>query len=129
MAQPRRWRDGLSVVARKLVEVAGSAAVANLSLTMVIAWAVIGLSAGFTDHWLEALFAVSGAMTFVMVFFIQHSTARDLRAIMIKLDELISADDDAHNDVVSAEQGSLNEQEELEEIVQQRATSSRPGPD
>jgi low affinity Fe/Cu permease len=66
------------------------------------------------------LFAVSGAVAFVMVFFIQHSTARDLRAILIKLDELITADDAAHDDVVNAEHRTLNEQEMLERTVRDR---------
>jgi low affinity Fe/Cu permease len=89
---------------------------------LVATWLVIGLIAGFSDRWLEALFAVSGAVTFVMVFFIQHSTGRDLRAILIKFDELISADDAAHDDVVSAEHRTLNEQEKLEKTVRARAT-------
>jgi low affinity Fe/Cu permease len=118
-----RWRDLVSSSARAVVEWIGSAAAAVVSLVLVVAWLVVGLVAGFTDHWLEALFAVSGAVTFVMVFFIQHSTARDLRAILIKLDELISVDDDAHDDVVSAEHRSLNEQEELEDVVRERATN------
>jgi low affinity Fe/Cu permease len=118
-----RWRDLVSSSARAVVEWIGSAAAAVVSLVLVVAWLVVGLVAGVTDHWLEALFAVSGAVTFVMVFFIQHSTARDLRAILIKLDELISVDDDAHDDVVSAEHRSLNEQEELEDVVRERATN------
>jgi low affinity Fe/Cu permease len=117
-----RWRDVISSSARAVVEWIGSAAAAVVSVVLVVVWLVIGLVAGFTEHWLEALFAVSGAVTFMMVFFIQHSTARDLRAILIKLDELISVDDDAHDDVVSAERRSLNEQEELEDTVRKRAT-------
>jgi low affinity Fe/Cu permease len=118
----RGWRNGLSVAARTVVEWIGSGAAAVVSLIMLIVWLAIGLVAGFTQHWMETLFAVSGAVTFIMVFFIQHSTARDLRAILIKLDELISADDDAHDDVISAEQRTLHEQEELEETVRHRAT-------
>jgi low affinity Fe/Cu permease len=115
------WNDAVSATARTVVEWIGSSVAAAVSLLLVLVWLVIGLAAGFTDHWLEALFAVSGAATFVMVFFIQHSTARDLRAILIKLDELISVDDDAHDDVVSAERRSLNEQEQLEDTVRERA--------
>jgi low affinity Fe/Cu permease len=120
-----RWRDMVSASARAVVEWIGSGVAAVVSLVMVAVWVVIGLVAGFTEHWLEALFAVSGAVTFVMVFFIQHSTARDLRAILIKLDELISVDDDAHDDVVSAERRSLNDQEDLEETVRERAKGHR----
>jgi low affinity Fe/Cu permease len=123
MVRSKRWRDGLSAAARRLVEVVGSAAAAALSLAIVVGWVVVGVVAGFTERWLAALFAVSGAVTFVMVFFIQHSTARDLRAILVKLDELIRANEDAHDDVVGAEQRSLNEQEQLEETVHKRATS------
>jgi low affinity Fe/Cu permease len=112
----------LSLAARRIVEWVGSGAAAAVSLALVLVWTAIGAVAGFTEHWLEALFAVSGAVTFVMVFFIQHSTARDLRAILIKLDELIAVDDRAHDDVVSAEKQTLGDQEELEDRVRERAT-------
>jgi low affinity Fe/Cu permease len=121
MTQPTRWRDGLSATARLVVAWVGSGAAAALSLVLVAAWLLIGLIAGFSDRWLDVLFAVSGAVTFVMVFFIQHSTARDLRAILIKLDELVSADDAAHDDVIGAEHRPLNEQEQLEQTVRARA--------
>jgi low affinity Fe/Cu permease len=50
-----------------------------------------------------------------MVFVIQHATNRESRAVLLKLDELVRASDEARNAVISVENRSLREQEEIEE--------------
>jgi low affinity Fe/Cu permease len=109
------FRDRVSDGARLAVDAAGSGTVIVLAILLAVAWVVVGLVRGFTETWLSVLFAVSGAVTFVMVFLIQHATARDLRAVLLKLDELVTAHDDASDEVIRAERRPLNEQEELEE--------------
>jgi low affinity Fe/Cu permease len=51
----------------------------------------VGVVAGFPDRWNALLWSVASAVTFVMVFLIQHTTDRQSRAILLKLDELIPA--------------------------------------
>ena len=87
----QRVRSRVSDAARAVVDGAGSGPATVVSLTLVLVWVVIGLMFGFSEDWLALLFACSGAVTFVMVFFIQHVTARDLRAVLLKLDELVAA--------------------------------------
>jgi low affinity Fe/Cu permease len=79
----------------------------------MLIWAVIGLVVGFSQHWLDLLYALTGSFTFVMVFLIQHTTAAETRAILLKLDELVRANDGAANDVIAAEDRTLEEQNEL----------------
>jgi low affinity Fe/Cu permease len=86
-------------------------------LSLVALWTVVGIVAGFGQHWLDLLFAVTGGVTFVMVFLIQHTTGVQTRAVMLKLDELIRATDGARNDLIAAEQRPLHEQKRLEDRV------------
>jgi low affinity Fe/Cu permease len=107
----------LSAAARIVVAGAGSAGVAAIALVLVALWTVVGIVAGFNQHWLDLLYAVTGGATFVMVFLIQHTTGVQTRAVLLKLDELIRATDGARNDVIAAEQRPLHEQERLEQRV------------
>jgi low affinity Fe/Cu permease len=91
----RRLRNATSHAARAVVDWAGSASAAVVAVLVVASWVTVGVLAGFSDPWLAVLFALTGAVTFVMVFFIQHATGRDMRAILLKLDELVRASDGA----------------------------------
>jgi low affinity Fe/Cu permease len=110
----RRLRNATSHAARAVVDWAGSATAAVVALLVVASWVTIGVLVGFSDLWLAVLFALTGAVTFVMVFFIQHATGRDMRAILLKLDELVHASDGASDDVIDVEHLPLHEQERLE---------------
>ena len=115
--QPRHPASHLSTAARIIVAGAGSAAVATIALVLVALWTVVGIVAGFNQHWLDLLYAVTGGVTFIMVFLIQHTTGVQTRAVLLKLDELIRATDGASNDVIAAEHRPLHEQARLEERV------------
>jgi low affinity Fe/Cu permease len=104
----------LSTGARATVQVAGSSVTAVLAATLVGVWTVVGLVRGFGHHWLDVLYASSGAVTFVMVFLIQHTSGRETRAILLKLDELIRATDGARDQFIAAEHKPLHEQTHLE---------------
>jgi low affinity Fe/Cu permease len=112
--RPRHPASHVSVAARIMVAGAGSAVVAAVALVLVTLWTVVGIVEGFSQHWLDLLFAVTGGITFVMVFLIQHTTGVQTRAVLLKLDELIRATDGASNDVIAAEQRPLHEQKRLE---------------
>jgi low affinity Fe/Cu permease len=115
--QPRHPASHLSTAARIIVAGAGSAAVATIALVLVALWTVVGIVAGFNQHWLDLLYAVTGGVTFIMVFLIQHTTGVQTRAVLLKLDELIRATDGARDDVIAAEHRPLHEQARLEERV------------
>lgn len=106
-----------------MVDAAGSAVTTVLVLTLLGVWVGIGFAEGFTEHWLELLFAVSAAVTLVMVFLIQHTSDRRERAILLKLDELIHSLPEADDQLIAAERRPLHEQEDLESTVEKNALS------
>lgn len=107
-------RNALSRLTRAAVDLAGAAGAAAAAVLLVLAWLVVAMTTGFGARWLAALYAVTAAVTFVMVFVIQHATGRDLRAVLLKLDELVDATDGARDDVINAERRPLHVQERLE---------------
>src|SRR5688500_4815749 len=103
VTQPRRRiRSGISAAAHTVVEMAGSAWAAAAAIVLALSWLAVGLTSGFTERWMSVLVAVTSVFTFVMVFFIQHTTGRESRALMLKLDELIRATTDARDDLIAA---------------------------
>ena len=119
-------RNGLSRAVAAVVTAAGSTAAAVLAMAGVAAWLAVGVAVGFTPGWLDVLFAVSGAVTLVMVIFIQHTTARQLRAVLLKLDELVRVDSHADDRLIGAERTPLEVQENLERDGAAR-TDEAPG--
>jgi low affinity Fe/Cu permease len=120
-------RSAISAVAHKSVDAAASAWAVAASVVATLAWVVVGFAFGFTHWWMDVLVVVTSLITFVMVFLIQHKTGQQSRALMLKLDELIRANGDARNDLIAAEHRSLDEQEELEEIVREdHPAAARP---
>ena len=110
-----RTRGHLARIVAAVVTGAGSVVTAGIAFAGVVAWTIVGIVAGFTREWLDVLFAVSGAVTLIMVIFIQHTTARESRALMLKLDELLRVHNDASNRYIGAENTPLEKQEELED--------------
>ncbi len=70
----------------------------------VIGWAVLGLATGFPSWWATSLYATTSSVTFVMVFVIQHTQARQTAATQRKLDELIRATARADDSLIAVEE-------------------------
>jgi low affinity Fe/Cu permease len=119
-----RIRDHLSRIVAGLANGAASTAASVVAVLMILVWVVVGLGAGFTSRWLSVLFTVTSAVTFVMVFVIQHTTGRQLRAVLLKLDALVHAQPDADNELIAAERRPLHEQDHLERDAPARRASS-----
>ena len=64
-----------------------------LAIALVILWAVSGPIFGWSDPWQLVINAGTTIVTFLMVFVIQNMQSRDTRAMQIKLDELIRANE------------------------------------
>jgi low affinity Fe/Cu permease len=107
------WAKLISGVARRTVAAAGSTAVAAVAVGAMATWTLVGVVRGFNQHWLDLLYALTGSITFIMVFLIQHTTGMETRAILLKLDELVRATEGAADEVIKAEQRPLAEQNEL----------------
>ena len=59
---------------------------------------------GFPAWWQTMLYSVTGSITFVMVFVIQHTQERQTSATQRKLDELIRSSVRADNTLIAVEE-------------------------
>ena len=82
-----------------------------LALLVILVWVVTGPVFGYSDTWQLVINTGTTIVTFLMVFLIQNTQNRDSRAIHVKLDELIHAMNEAHDDIVHIEEAP---EEELE---------------
>ena len=73
------------------------------ALSVIIIWAITGPIFHFSDTWQLVINTGTTIITFLMVFVIQHSQNKDTVAIQLKLNELIAANHDASNRLVSIE--------------------------
>jgi low affinity Fe/Cu permease len=104
-----------SKVATKAVVVSGSIWAFLSALLIVLVWLVTGPIFGFSDTWQLVINTGTTIVTFLMVFLIQHGQTRDIRAIHLKLDELVRAVGGASNELIDVEERSDHELRALDE--------------
>ena len=85
-------------------ELVGHAVSGTLAGTFVVIWLIVGIKYGFPGWWSTVLAGVSAAVTFVMVFVIQHTQSRQTAATQRKLDELIRASTRADDALIGVEE-------------------------
>jgi len=99
--EQRHWTSRLL---HHLGGLAAHSGAGTLAGVMVAGWAVIGLATGFPAWWQTTLYSVTGSVTFVMVFVIQHTQERQTSATQRKLDELIRTSIRADNTLIAVEE-------------------------
>jgi low affinity Fe/Cu permease len=70
---------------------------------IVAVWAVTGPVFGYSDTWQLVINTGTTIVTFLMVFLMQNTQNRDTAAIQLKLDELIRANKNARNAMLTLE--------------------------
>jgi len=76
-----------------------------LAIMVVTVWLVGLFRYGIQDTNYQLIINTSTTIvTFIMVFLIQHSTNRGTRAVQLKLDALIAAQDHVENKLIGAEE-------------------------
>ncbi len=98
-----------------------------LAFLAIILWAATGPLFGWSDTWQLVINTGTTIVTFLMVFVIQNTQNRDTAAIHLKLDELIRVNKAARNSLISLEEQSESEVEEVKSaFVDLAATDKLP---
>jgi low affinity Fe/Cu permease len=100
-------------VAGKVSQAAGSFWTFSLAFLVVIAWAATGPIFHYSETWQLVINTGTTIVTFLMVFVIQHAQNKDMRAVQIKLNELIAAVEGASNRLIDVEDLTDRELEHL----------------
>ena len=95
-------------------EMVGSAWAFILAVVIIVVWGVTGPLYGFSDTWQLIINTGTTIITFLMVFLIQNTQNRDAKAIHLKLDELIKANEGARNSMINLDKLSDEQLAELE---------------
>lgn len=80
---------------------------------IVIIWAVLGPAFKYSETWQLVINTGTTIITFLMVFLIQKAQNKDSKAIQIKLNELIAANEKASNRIVDIEDLTEKELDQL----------------
>ena len=112
----RKNRDLKEVFGRltaKTSEAAGSFWAFSAAAMLVVVWAATGPFFHYSEVWQLVINTSTTIITFLMVFIIQHAQNKDMRAVHLKLNELIAAVDGASNRLIDVEDLSDREVEAL----------------
>ena len=85
-----------------------------LGVLSIAVWIATGPAFHFSDTWQLIINTGTTIITFLMVFLIQNTQARDTKTMHLKLDELIRAVEGARNSVVQLQNSSQEEIEHLD---------------
>ena len=107
--KPKTFRDRFVDIAKATSAAVGSVWAFVLAILIVIVWALLGPVFKYSDTWQLVINTGTTIVTFLMVFLIQSTQNRDSKALHLKLDELIRANEGARNHLVDLE--SLSEDE------------------
>ena len=117
--------DAWSRIATRVEEASGSIWTFLAAVLIIITWLVSGPIFGFSDTWQLVINTGTTIVTFLMVFLIQHAQTRDIRAVHLKLDELVRAVGGASNKLIDVEEKSDRQLRELQEKYRQIANGKR----
>ena|SRR5271155_1645348 len=93
----------------------------GLAFAIVLVWAITGPVFNYSDTWQLVINTGTTIITFLMVFLIQNTQNRDSAAVQLKLDELIRVSEAARNKLLTLEDLSEVELDQLKKSFAQIA--------
>jgi low affinity Fe/Cu permease len=100
-------------MATKISQATGSFWTFSLALAVVLIWGATGPVFHYSETWQLVINTGTTIITFLMVFVIQHAQNKDMRAVQLKLNELIAAVEGASNRLIDVEDLTDRELEHL----------------
>lgn len=104
--------------ANKITAFTGSSQAFTVALSIVLIWAITGPVFNYSETWQLVINTGTTIITFLMVFLIQKSQNKDSKAIQLKLNELIAADERASNRMVDIEDLTEDELDRLHKFYE-----------
>ena len=105
--------DWFGQFAAKASNWVGSRWAFSAAVALILIWGITGPLYHYSDTWQLVINTGTTIVTFLMVFLIQNTQNRDGKAVNLKLNELIHAVHDAHNNMIDIENLSDAELDEL----------------
>lgn len=99
----------------------GSSIAFIAAVSIVLIWAITGPVFNYSETWQLVINTGTTIITFLMVFLIQKTQNKDSKAIQIKLNELIAANEKASNRIVDIEDLSEEELDQLHHFYEKLA--------
>jgi low affinity Fe/Cu permease len=128
---PRKWElddgefkvrsafnESFLQISRISSELVGSPWTFLIAIFLIVAWAITGFLVGFSEDWLLVIHMTIAVTTFLIVILIQSAQNRELKALQLKLDELIKSSEGARNGLVNLQELSDEELEFLQKEFQ-----------
>jgi low affinity Fe/Cu permease len=109
--------------ARWIEQKVGSPITFIIAVLVVVLWGISGPLFKWSDTWQLVINTGTTAVTFLMVFLIQSTQSRDTKALHLKLDELIRVNRSARNSLLSVEEKSQAEIEEVKDAFSSLAAN------
>jgi low affinity Fe/Cu permease len=100
-------------LAGKISQATGSFWTFSIALAVVLVWAATGPIFHYSETWQLVINTGTTIVTFLMVFIIQHAQNKDMRAVQLKLNEIIAAVEGASNRLIDVEDLTDRELEHL----------------
>ncbi|SKA82102.1 Low affinity Fe/Cu permease [Prosthecobacter debontii] len=99
-----------------------------LALLIVLGWAALGPSLGYSETWQLVINTGTTIVTFLSVFLIQNSQNRESMAMQLKLDEIIRSIKAARDDIIDLEDLPEEQLEKLAEEFRQKVQRTKSQP-
>lgn len=117
-------QNQFSILAAKASVAAGSVWAFSFAVLTILVWAVLGPVFSFSENWQLIINTGTTIVTFLMVFVIQQAQNREMRAVQLKLSELIAAHTGASNRLIDVENLSDSELELMYKRYQKLAETA-----
>jgi len=113
VADPAFLSAAFSRAAQWTAQQCGRPATFIVAFVVIVIWAACGPAFHYSDTWQLIINTGTGIITFLMVILIQNTQNRDMAALHLKLGELIRADQSARNKLLTLEDMTETELEQV----------------